>query len=346
MHYISKTNPKNLRGTALLRLDFNTEDDWRMEAALPTIKFLLKYANEVIVLSHKGRPDGFDKKLSLEKDAMRLSKMLGKKYNKKVIVLENLRFMKGEKKNDPHFAEKLASLGDYYVNDAFAVSHRTNASVVAITKFLPSYAGLLMEKEIEQLSGIMKKPKKPFIVILGGAKIGDKLGIVSHFKNKADFFLIGGAPANTLVHLRGVDIGKSMREKKLSSAIRSFVNSKKIVLPVDFRREKGKILDIGPHSEREFKKYIAKARSIIWNGPMGVFEKKKFSYGTKAVARAIFANHKAKIVIGGGETVASLKLLKAKSLKLKANIFISTGGGAMLEFLAGKKLPGIEVLNK
>ena len=331
-----------------MRLDFNTEDDWRMKAALPTIKFLLRYADKIVVLGHKGRPNGYDKKLSLKKDAEQLKRLLGKTARGRVFVLENLRFLKGEEKNDQRLAKRLASLGDYYVNEALAVSHRVNSSVAAITKFLPSYDGLGFEREIKNLTEIMKKPERPLVVILGGAKIGDKLGIISYFMNKADFFLIGGGLANTLLYLRGVDIGISIREKNISAAIQAFAKSRKIILPSDFRWNGKRIFDIGPRSEKEFKKYISKARSIIWNGPMGVFEKKKFSHGTKAIWHEILANRKARVVVGGGETVAALRQFQIPNSKFQIhrNIFISTGGGAMLEFLAGKKLPGIIALDK
>ncbi|OGM90625.1 phosphoglycerate kinase [Candidatus Wolfebacteria bacterium RIFCSPLOWO2_01_FULL_45_19] len=348
IRYLSKASTKTLRGTALLRLDFNAPDGWRIEAALPTVKFLLRYADKIVILSHRGRPKGYDKELSLEKDALQFKRMLGKKERDKVIVLENLRFLAGESKNDVRFAKKLASLGDYYVNDAFAVSHRANASVAAIAKFLPAYAGFGLENEIKNLTDVMQKPRRPLIVILGGVKISDKLGVVSYFKKKAAFFLVGGALANTLLFSRGINVGDSLREKNSSREVRVLAKSRKIILPSDFRWNGRKIFDIGPRSEQEFKQYIAGAGTIIWNGPMGVFEKKEFSNGTKAVWKAILANRKAKIVVGGGETISALKRFKIYDLRFKnrRNVFISTGGGAMLEFLAGKKLPGIIALNK
>jgi len=219
IRYISSARPAALVGTALLRLDFNTEDDWRMRAVLPSITLLLKTSGRVVIISHRGRPVGFDKKLSLRADAAKLSKLLG---GKKVIfidhfrfgeikkqvaaaprgsifLLDNLRFLSGEETNDAKVAKPLASIADFYVNDAFAVSHRANASVVAITKFLPSYAGIEMENEIKSLSKAIVKPQHPVVLILGGAKASDKLGVITNFKKKADGFLLGGGCANTPV---------------------------------------------------------------------------------------------------------------------------------------------------
>lgn len=361
IRHLSKTRPKELRGVALLRLDFNTEDEWRMEAAVPTVKFLLKRSKAVVIMSHKGRPAGFQKALSLKKDAKKLAKLLNRKITffpkfdfpkiqneiKKssrggVFMLENLRFMPGEIKNDREFAKKLASLGDFYVNDAFAVSHRKNASVTAITPLLPSYAGLGLEREMNYLSKVMKTPQKPLVIILGGAKIKDKLDLLKYFKEKADAFLIGGAPANTLLALKGFDIGRSLTEKNAGHGIRAVLKFKNVVLPVDFRRKNSAILDIGPKTEILFANKIKSAKTVVWNGPMGMIEEKEFNRGTNAVARAIAQNTKAFSVIGGGETVMALK----KFGLYKKIGFVSTGGGAMLEFLAGKKLPGIAALEK
>ena len=361
--YLSKADKKHLRGTALLRLDFNTEDEWRMEAALPTIKFLLKHSGKIVILSHRGRPNGYDKKLSLKKDTINLSKMLGRKVifiagrdfagiktavekspNGSVLVLDNVRFFKGETENDIKLAKRFASLGDFYVDDAFAVCYRKNASVVAITKFLPSFAGLEMEKEIKFLSRAMSKPKKPLVVVLGGAKAHDKLGVLKYFKKAAGWFLVGGAAANTLLFLGGVDIKNSLidKDKKDLKNLRQVLRYKNIVLPADVRTENKTILDIGPGTASVFCEKLKKAGTVIWSGPMGVFEKKKFSYGTLAIAKAIARNKKAFSVVGGGETVAFLKKYKLD----KKFSFVSTGGGAMLDFLAGEKLPGIEALKK
>jgi len=361
IEYLSKVKPDKLSGVAVVRLDFNTEDDSRMRAALPTLKLLLKYAKALVVLSHKGRPLGFQKQFSLERSAQNLSGLLDKKVTfikefnfdsarravaeappKSVFVLENLRFVSMEKDEDVSFAKNLASLGDYYVNEAFAVSHRANASVTTITKYLPSYAGLGLEKEIENLGKVMKKPEQPLVVVLGGAKSADKLAMMKYFKAKASSFLVGGALANTLLYLQGTDIGTSLFDPDVNKMIKNLSSYKNIVLPTDFRREGTKILDIGPNSEKLFASKIKEARTIIWNGPMGLIERENFKEGTFAIALAIAANKKAFRLVGGGETVM---MLKEADLYDEMN-FVSTGGGAMLEFLAGKKLPGIEALKK
>jgi len=355
------TELKKFSGTALLRLDWNTEDEWRMEASLPTLKFLLFKGSKIVVLSHKGRPRGFNSELSLKKDALRLAKFLKRKVIfapgfdfdriKKdihqarpgsVFVLENLRFLSGEENNDRGLARKLASLGDIYINDAFAVSHRKNASVVAIAELLPSYAGLNLQAEIENLSRVMRRPAKPLMLVLGGGKAADKLGVIDFFKNKADVILVGGAAANTLLALRGMDTKSSMREtnKNDLQRIKKLLKLKNLVLPHDFVWHKNAILDIGPGSARIFVKKISSAKTLIWSGPLGLFEKHPFEKGNLAVARAIAKNKKCFSVVGGGETVM---FLKKYSLD-KEFSFVSTGGGAMLEFLAGKELPGITAL--
>ncbi len=368
--YLSKINPKALVGTALLRLDFNTTDDWRMRAVLPTIKLLLKTAGRIVIISHRGRPVGFDKKLSLRGDAAKLSKLIGGKKvtfidhfrfaeikkqvaaapRGSVFLLENLRFLPGEEKNDVKIARQLASLADFYVNDAFAVSHRANASVVAITKLLPSYAGIEMEREIVLLGKVITKPKHPVVLVLGGAKASDKLGVIAHFKNKADWFLLGGGCANTILRLRGMDIKNSIKDSdpKELAALKKIAVYKNVVLPMDFVWGNGgdgngnAILDVGPKTARMFNKKIMMARTIIWSGPLGLIEKKQYTKASIAVAHAIAKNHKAFSVSGGGETVMFLKQYKLD----KKFSFISTGGGAMLDFIAGKKLPGIEALKR
>ena len=339
MRYLSRLAPSDFKNKiCLLRLDFNTEDNWRMLASVPTIKFLAKYCKAVVILSHRGRPKGFERDLSLRPLRKVLSKMLKRNVvfmphfrfleiknlvreasGGTVFLLENLRFLEGEAENNRILAEHLAMLGDFYANDAFAVSHRANASVAAITKFLPSYAGLELEAEIKNLSKVIKNPKKPLVIILGGLKIKDKMAVYKNLKEKASAFLIGGALTPATLRL------------KLS----------KVIWPVDSKRNgEGVIRDIGLNSEKLFSKEIAKAKTIIWNGPLGDIGQKQFKSGTKAIAKAIVGNKKAFKIIGGGETVMFLKKMK---LDKKIN-FISTGGGAMLDFLAGKKLPGIEAL--
>lgn len=364
--YLDKADRKKLKGTALLRVDFNAEDEWRMKAVLPTIHFLLKHSNKIIILSHRGRPDGFDKKLSLKKDAANLAKLLGRKVtfvhnldlpkiektvgdsrNGSIFVLENLRFFKGEAENDKKFAQKLASLGDFYVNDAFAVSHRENASIAAITEFLPSFAGLELEKEIKFLSRAMLKPKRPLVIVLGGAKAHDKLGVLKYFKNKADCFLIGGASANTLLFIRGMDIKSSLmsKDKKDIKDLRRVLDYKNLIIPSDVKFQGEAILDIGDKTAALFSEKIKNAKTIIWSGPVGAFEEKGFSGGTFAVAKAISENKKAFSVVGGGETVSFLEKRGLNGAN-KNFSFVSTGGGAMLDFLAGKKLSGIAALEK
>jgi 3-phosphoglycerate kinase len=359
--YLRATNPKLLAGTALLRLDFNTEDDWRMRAVLPTIKLLLKTSSHIVIVSHHGRPVGVDKKLSLKKNAAALSKMLHRKVifvphfrfgeirttvhsapRDSIFLLENLRFLKGEEENSPVLGKQLASLADFYVNDAFAVSHRANASVVAVTKFLPSYAGLELQTEIESLSRAMVRPKRPLVLILGGAKAADKLGVITYFKKKADWFLLGGGPANTILALRGMDIKKSVKDTdpRDVAKMKELSKYKNVIVPQDVVWHNGAILDLGPKSIKNFAAKIAQAGTILWSGPIGLIEKKAFTRGSIALVRAIAKNKSAFSIAGGGETVMFLKKYK---LDRKFS-FVSTGGGAMIDFLAGKKLPGIEAL--
>ena len=305
---------------------------------MPTIQFLQKNCRAVVILSHKGRPKGFEMGLSLKSTTKMLSRESKRKVaflphfhfdeikelvqaspHGSIFLLENLRFLEGEAENNEILAECLASLGDFYVNDAFAVSHRANASIVAITRFLKSYAGFEFEAEIKNLSRVMRSPEKPLVVVLGGAKIEDKLQVFENLKDKASAFLIGGA---------------------LTPEIMKKLRSPKMILPVDFKKEGDGIRDIGLKSIKLFGEEIKKARTIIWNGPLGNIDDKRFREGTKAIAKSIAENKKAYQVIGGGETVMFLKKLKLD----KKIDFISTGGGAMLEFLAGEKLPGIEAL--
>lgn len=365
IRFLSKAGRKQLRGTALVRLDFNTEDDWRMRAVMPTIRLLLARRVTVVIVSHRGRPNGTDKKLSLKKDAAALARLLKKPVRfvshfrfaeiKKAIaaapagsvfLLENLRFLKGEEKNDPKLARALASLADFYVNDAFAVSHRANASVAAVTRYLPAYAGLEMEREIVSLGRAITHPRRPVVLVLGGAKAGDKLGVIEYFKKKADWFLLGGGPANTILFLKGVDVKNSVRDRdpRDLKALARVAGYKNLLLP-DPREvvwHGSMIWDIGPKSVAFFDKKIAQARTVIWSGPLGLIERKKFARGSLAVARAIARNRRAFSVTGGGETVM---FLKQYGLDKKFS-FVSTGGGAMVDFLAGKKLPGIAALQR
>ncbi|MEK7089632.1 MAG: phosphoglycerate kinase [Patescibacteria group bacterium] len=354
--------------TCVLRIDLNIDPKseeglFRLRSVLPTIKLLRKHKIRIVLVSHKGRPDPkkIDKKLSLKPFATIIERETKERVafvptldfakitdaiesaKENLILLENVRFYAGEEKNDVKLAKHLASLVDFYVNDAFAVSHRAHASVSAITNFLPHFGGLQLEKEIKNLSGVMKNPESPFLVILGGAKTADKLPVIERFIKKADMFLIAGGPGNTLLASQGIPMGDSLYDAKLVNSMKKFAFKPNVFTPSDARGAGTKILDIGPETEEEYAELIRTAKTIIWNGPMGLFEKKQFSKGTRAVWGAVLANKKAKIVVGGGETIVSMCLL-TKKLKPPANVFLSTGGGAMLEFLSGKKLPGIEAL--
>jgi 3-phosphoglycerate kinase len=316
---------------------------------------------------------------------------LGEKVKKEIeklkegeaILLENLRFYPQEQRDDKNFAKKLASLADLYINDAFAVCHRKNASVSSITKFLPSYAGFLLEKEVETLSQILERPKKPLIVLLGGVKISTKLPTTKNLLKVADKILIGGALANNFLVAKKIKIGQSIYEREMVKEAERLLENKKIALPVDVKielniknkkqerqiknikiRELNKlknfqVLDIGDETIEIFSRYLKSAKMIVWNGPMGLFEVKPFDQGTKKLAKEILKNKKAKIFIGGGETLAALRqVLACKYLAqidreapgkqwrsvISQRLFISTGGGAMIEFLSGKILPGLKPL--
>ena len=354
-----------LKGRAIVRTDLNSKDDWRLQSASKTLKFLAKNSRTVLILSHFGRPNiqksADFKKFSLKPRVKDIERIIGKKVvflkniseaekhiktsaSEGIFLLENLRFDSGEEKNDPMLARKLSSLGDFYVNEAFPVSHRANASVSAITRFLPSFAGFGFESEIKNLSRAIASPKKPLVVILGGGKSADKVGIIKNLKNTATWFLLGGASANTLLHLKGHEMGNSLRERdiKILSSIKPLLKLKNILLPFDCKKDKGVVLDIGEFTAKEYAAKIKEAKTIVWAGPLGFFEKKKFSFGSASVAKAIGLNKRSFNLVGGGETVEFLRKNKFD----KYFDFVSTGGGAMLEFLAGKKLPGIEALNK
>ena len=384
MKYLSSLKNKNLSNQiCLLRVDFNLTDDdlrkqkipLRIKSALPTIKFLLGKGAKVVILSHRGRPkEASDKRqvtrvYTLKPFVKILSKLLKKSVQfidfKKdfktiktiikisprgtIFLLENLRFFPGEDKNDQKFARKLASLGTFYINDAFAFSHRPTASMVGIPKFLASYAGLLLEKEIKNLSKVMQKPKRPLVIILGGAKISDKIGVIKNFlknvnghKSRVNCILTGGGVANTFFAAQRLPIGKSLYEKQMIPTAKLLLRSRKIILPIDSAIQGKKILDIGPKTIKRYVEIIKKARTIVWNGPMGYIESPKFARGSKAISQAILKSQ-AFSVIGGGETIS---ILPAACFKPHASrLFVSTAGGAMLEYLAGKKLPGIEALN-
>ena len=376
----------------LVRVDFNVPlndkgeitDDTRITASLPTIQYLLEQKAAVILMAHLGRPKGQVKpELSLATVAKHLGKLLGKKIlyapdcvgeaaqaaasklkPGHILLLENLRFHKEEEKNDMEFAEKLASLADLYVNDGFGVSHRAHASVEGVTHFLPAAAGFLLEKEIQYVGQAVTNPLHPFVAIIGGAKVSDKIGVISNLLDKVDTLLIGGGMANTFLAAQGYKMGKSLvEEDKLDLAKELLAKAKKnkvnMLLPTDLVMaaafapdaehvtEKVKnlnqaymALDIGAETSKAYAEALADAKMIVWNGPMGVFEMDAFCKGTEAVAKAV-AKSRATSIVGGGDSVAAIeKLGLAKRIT-----HISTGGGASLEYLEGKVLPGVAALD-
>ncbi len=375
----------------LLRCDFNVPqdeygnitDNRRIVAALDTIKYLIDNNAKIILCSHLGRPKGeFKKQFSLSPVAKELEKLLGREVklsddvvgecSKKlvqnmkdgdIVLLENVRFEKGEEKNDPEFAKQLASLADIYVNDAFGTTHRAHASTAGVADFLPSVAGFLVEKEINFMSNALKNPERPFVAILGGAKVSDKIGVIDALLEKVDTLIIGGGMAYTFFKAQGYNIGNSMCEAdKLDLAIKLMEKAKeknvKLILPVDtvigkeFKRDtESKVVksteipndwegfDIGPKSIELFGEEIKKAKTVIWNGPVGLFEFDKFAVGTNSIAK-ILSEVDATTIIGGGDSAAAIE--KA-GLSDKMS-HVSTGGGASLQLLEGKALPGIECL--
>ena len=367
INYLSAINPENIAGkTCLLRVDLNIntktkEEMYRLDSTIPTIRFLQKLGCRIHIISHRGRPEGKDKKLSLRPFAKLLAKKVGSKVGffpycnperrevqtkTQIVLFENLRFDFREEANDINFAKELAGLGDIYINDAFAVSHRENASVCAITKFLPFYGGLLLEKEIEHLDRAVKTYEPPLTLILGGIKIKDKGDIIKYFKEKANTILIGGGLANTFLKARGEDVKNSIVDEVKD--IKDYLLYNNILLPEDIKFHDNKILDIGPKTIQKFANIISESKTIIWSGPIGMFEKHGYEKGTKGVWQAIIKNKTAFSLVGGGETTASIKLVSDFGFRISdlRNLYISTGGGAMLDYLSGKTLPGITALNK
>ena len=394
MKNISQTSFKEKK--VLIRVDFNVPlnknlaitDDSRIVSALPTIKKVVSDGGIAIILSHLGRPkNGFEKSLSLNHIITHLSKLLnmpvkfstdciGEKTaldikrmsSGEVIVLENLRFYKEEVSGDLEFAKKLASLGDIYINDAFGAAHRKHASTSVIAKFFPKnrHFGFLLNSELSSLEKVLKKPKRPFTAIIGGAKITGKIDVIISLFNKVDALIIGGGMAYTFIKALGGDVGNSLVDNKKIDVAHKILNDAKnkkvkLLLPVDSvnasalsnsvktktsnifsinKEEMG--LDIGDKSVAKFVEEISKSKTLIWNGPMGVFELENFQNGTKKISEAIaLATQKGAFsLVGGGDSVAALK-----KFKLSKNMsYISTGGGAMLEYLEGKSLPGIEAI--
>ncbi|MDA3839764.1 MAG: phosphoglycerate kinase [Patescibacteria group bacterium] len=382
MTILSIRKYKDLAGKKIfLRADFNVpikngvvRDDFKITAGLATIRYLQRYNAKIIITSHLGKPGGeYNEKYSLAPVVTRLSRLLGKRINfvpgvfgmeagtavskmrnGDIVFIDNLRFNKGEEKNSKKFAKDLSKLADIYVNNAFAVSHRAHASVSAIKNYLPSFAGLLLEKEIENLNKVII-PKKPLIVVMGGSKIGSKTTLVKKLYPKAHKILIGGALANNFLLVRGFDVGRSLVDRDSLKFAKGY-KSGKVLLPVDVLvknlvtekisvkkiseiGEEDSALDIGPETIKLFSSYIKRSATIIWNGPLGMFESPRFRVGTMAIGQIIASRSGGRTfgVVGGGETVEALK-----KTKMQDHVdWVSTGGGAMLSYLGGETMPGL-----
>lgn len=392
---IASVDDLDARGKrVLVRVDFNVPvsdgvctDDTRIRAALPTINKLVEGGARVILMSHLGRPsgEGFEEKFTLRPAALRLAELLGKPVafasdtigedahakvaalqDGQVLVLENLRFDKREKKNDPAFCEELATLGDAYVNDAFGTAHRAHASTAGVAALLPAYAGYLMQREVGTLSGMLDKPRRPFVAILGGSKVSDKIKVIDALLEKCDTLIIGGGMCFTFLLAQGKQVGTSLKEEDWVERAAAMLKKAeergvKLLLPVDVvcadkfaedaRTETVSVdavpanmmgLDIGPETSKLYADAIAEGATVFWNGPMGVFEMDAFAAGTKAVALAVAENQQADTIIGGGDSVAAVNKFDLADCMT----FISTGGGASMELVQGEALPGVEALRR
>lgn len=377
---------------ALVRVDFNVPlddqqqitDETRITAALPTIQYLIDHGASVVLMSHLGRPK---KKvvdtLRLDPIARRLGELLGREVKKvnettgseaeqaaqslkpgEVLLLENTRFDPREEANDDAMAQELARLGDVYVNDAFGAAHRAHASTEGVAKYLPAVSGFLMEKELEYIGGAIADPQKPFVTVIGGAKISDKIGVIENLLGNVDALLIGGGMANTFLLAQGYNVGDSLVEQDSVATAKDLIqqakdrnvnlalptdavvadafdnNANRKIVDVDQIEPGWRILDIGPKTVEHFSNVVRDAKTVIWNGPMGVFEMPNFAEGTRAIAQAL-ADSGATTIIGGGDSVAAVEQM---GLADKMS-HISTGGGASLELLEGKDLPGVVALN-